>query len=107
MNKNMSNLISELAREQNAQHLLSGVRLFSLQDWNESMIMNEFHNVGMIPEHVLFLLQDRYSCTDLLELTRFCVQRGRWYYPANSLSSFSNQVARDLTYATVYAQAQS
>lgn len=89
------------------EHLLSGVRLFCLQDWRDSMITNEFHQVGMIPDYILYALQDRYNGKDLLELTRFCVQRGRWYQPPGSLNNFSNQIARDLTYAAVYAKAQS
>lgn len=93
-------------RDEYAEYLLGGVRLFSLRNWEDSMIMNEFYAVGMIPEYVLRFLKDYYLSTELLELTRFCVQRGRRYRPAHTLKHFNNQVARDLTYAAVYAQAQ-
>lgn len=88
------------------EYLLAGIRVFQLRDWRDSMITNEFHAAGMIPEHVLQLLRDHYSCINLLELTRFCVQRGRWYYPADTPERFNNQIARDLAYAAVFAQAQ-
>lgn len=88
------------------EHLLAGVRVFQLRDWSDSMVMNEFRAVGMIPEHILTLLRRRYVCHDLLELTRFCVQRGRWYAPSSFSGWFNNQVARDLTYAAVFAQAR-
>ena len=93
-----------------AEHLLGGVRIFDLESWNDSMVMREFHDAGMIPGNVLQFLERQYNCRALLELTRLCVQRGRWY-PSPGTSDgnspgFNCMVARDLTYAAVYAQAE-
>ncbi|QBD77015.1 hypothetical protein EPA93_13775 [Ktedonosporobacter rubrisoli] len=89
------------------EHLLAGVRIFQLRCWNDSMVVNEFAEAGMIPDPILTYLKDHYNCDDLLELTRLCVQRGRWYCPsALQDSSFSCAVARDLIYALAYAQAE-
>jgi N-acyl-L-homoserine lactone synthetase len=81
------------------EHLLGGIRIFTLRDWSDSMVENEFHTVGMLPKHVLHLLRSLYRCTDLLELTRLCVQ-------PSPTPPFRQTVARDLTYASVYALAQ-
>lgn len=81
------------------EHLLGGIRIFTLRDWSDSMVENEFHTVGMLPKHILHLLKSLYRCTDLLELTRLCVQ-------PSPTPPFRQMVARDLTYASVYALAQ-
>lgn len=90
--------------------LLGGVRIFQLRNWDDSMVVNEFHDAGMIPGRVLQLLEDRYDCCELLELTRFCVQRGRWYIPLHvrdkSFPGFHCAVAHDTTYASVYSFAE-
>lgn len=88
------------------EYLLAGVRVFRLRDWSDSMVMNEFRTVGMIPEYILKLLRRDYACDELLELTRFCVQRGRWSGSPSLAVCFNHQIARDLTYATVFAQAK-
>jgi len=84
------------------EYLLAGIRVLVLDDWTDSMIVNEFSDAGMISEEIVQLLQ-RQNCTQFLELTRFCVQRGRWSYVP--YGRFSHEVARDLAYAAVYAQA--
>jgi N-acyl-L-homoserine lactone synthetase len=81
------------------EYLLGGVRIFTLRSWSDSMVENEFHNVGMIPHHALRLMRSQYHCTDLLELTRLCVQ-------PSPTPPFRQMVVRDLTYAAVYALAQ-
>lgn len=81
------------------EHFLGGVRVFTLRSWSDSMIPNEFHANGMIPKHTLGHLKKHYSCTDLLELTRLCVQ-------PSPTAPFRQIVARDLTYAAVYALSQ-
>lgn len=88
------------------EHLLAGIRVFQLRDWHDSMVMNEFRSIGMIPEVIQTRLRLDYDCDELLELTRFCVQRGRWYGSPSLSSCFNNQIARDLAYATVFAQAK-
>jgi N-acyl-L-homoserine lactone synthetase len=81
------------------EHFLGGVRTFTLRSWSDSMIENEFHTVGMIPSHALRLLKSQYYYTDLLELTRLCVQ-------PSPTPPFRQIVVRDLTYAAVYSLAQ-
>lgn len=90
------------------EYILGGVRIFELDAWKDSMTANEFHAVGMIPESVLAYLARQYDCRDLLELTRFCVQRRRWYTPPSvpKTTRFNCVVARDLTYAAVYHMAE-
>jgi N-acyl-L-homoserine lactone synthetase len=83
----------------NQEHFLGGVRIFTLRTWSDSMVENEFHTIGMIPKHALQLMRRQYSCTDLLELTRLCVQ-------PSPTAPFRQIIARDLTYAAVYALAQ-
>lgn len=81
------------------EHLLGGIRIFTLRDWSDSMVENEFHSIGMLPEQTLHLLKSQYRCTDLLELTRLCVH-------PSPIPPFRQMVARDLTYAAVYELAQ-
>lgn len=90
------------------EHLLGGVRIFSLQKWEDSMVFNEFRAAGIIPEHVISHLKMHYDCRNMLELTRFCVRRGRWYVPTASRKNetFSCIIARDLTFAAAYALAE-
>lgn len=91
------------------EHLLAGVRVFDLETWGDSMMMHEFREAGMLPGGVLQLLERCYDCRALLELTRLCVRRGRWYIPpgcAENTPGFSCPIARDLIYAAVYAQAE-
>jgi len=80
-----------------SEHLLGGVRVLSLPTWDHSMVMNEF--ASMFHESALRTLRSMRS-QDILEITRFCVRRGHWY-PANQ--RFRCAVARDLTYAALYA----
>lgn len=90
----------------NTEYLLGGVRIFELHSWNNSMVTNEFRTVGMIPDSVLTCLKNQYDYHQLLELTRFCVQRGRWYTPPSISTRFNCVTARDLTYAAVYKMAE-
>lgn len=85
------------------EYLLAGIRVLQLDTWADSMVTNEFVEAGMIPSHILSLLRSSH-CQHLLELTRLCVQRGRWYSPDGGMR-FHTLVARDLAYASVYAQA--
>ena len=45
---------------------------------------------------------------ECLEITRFCMRRGRWYTPSLLFSwdTFNSAIARDLTYAGAYALAR-
>lgn len=90
------------------EYLLGGVRTFALNSWWDSMTANEFHAVGMIPDDVLASLESQYDHREVLELTRFCVQRRRWYSPpsVSADTRFNCAIARDLTYAAVYYQAE-
>ena len=81
------------------EHLLGGVRILTLRDWSDSMVENEFHTIGMIPRHALQFLKSQYRCTDLLEVTRLCVQ------PVPT-PPFRQAVVRDLVYAPAWALAQ-
>lgn len=92
-------------QDKQAEYLLGGVRLFSLWNWEDSMIMNEFRTLGMVHEGALRYLLTL-DCRDFMEITRLCVRRGRWYYPLkHSPCAFNCAVARDLTYAGAYALA--
>ena len=84
---------------QHREQLLGGVRISTLRIWSESMVENEFYTNGMLPDHALQTLEREYRSTDLLELTRLCVQ----HVP---IPPFRRDVTRDLTYAAVYALAQ-
>jgi N-acyl-L-homoserine lactone synthetase len=84
------------------EYLLGGVRVFSLRTWENSMLFNEFRLRKMIPDAVLTNLETLQECSVLLELTRLCVQRSRWYTPPGVSTHFPCVVARDLTYAAVY-----
>jgi N-acyl-L-homoserine lactone synthetase len=93
------------------EHFLGGIRIFHLRKWSDSMVMQEFRDAGMIPDTILHQLQQNYDHRTILELTRFCVQRGRRYLPsqllrASGFAGFNLQIARDLTYASVYAVAK-
>lgn len=79
--------------------LLGGVRILTLRDWSDSMVENEFHTSGMIPEWALQQLKSQYRCTNLLEVTRLCVQ-------PTPTPPFRQAVARDLVYASAWALAQ-
>ncbi|HEX7733926.1 MAG TPA: acyl-homoserine-lactone synthase [Ktedonobacteraceae bacterium] len=78
------------------EHLLGGVRILTLRDWNDSMIENEFRSCGMFPQEALLLLKRQHHYDELLELTRFCVR--------SKPAPYKLPIARDLTYAAVYAQ---
>lgn len=88
------------------EYLLGGVRIFELHSWQDSMTANEFRAVGMIPDDAIATLADHYDCQQVLELTRLCVQRRRWYAPTSISRRFNCTVARDLTYAAVYYMAE-
>jgi len=93
-----------------SEHFLGGGRIFQLRTWNDSMVMNEFYDAGMIPNHVLRLLENHYDCHDILEFSRVCVRRGRRYIPFDQFDSgftgFDLSVVRDLTYASVLSMAE-
>jgi hypothetical protein len=96
-------------KHRNTEYLLGGVRTHMLKKWDDSMSVNEFHSVGMIPSSVVSLLKDRYDPTELLEVTRLCLRRGRAYeiqIPENTghKPSFQLGIARDLVYAAIFAQ---
>jgi N-acyl-L-homoserine lactone synthetase len=78
------------------EQILGGVRVLKLRIWSDSMVENEFYTNGMLPDQALQLLESQYRSTDLLELTRLCVQ----HVPP---PPFRQDVVRDLTYAAVYA----
>lgn len=88
------------------EYLLGGVRIFELHTWQDSMLFNEFHWGNMIPDDVLMKLETLHECSECLELTRFCTQRGSWYTPPSGDARFHCVVARDLTYAAVYQMAE-
>jgi len=93
-------------------HFLGGVRIFTLRSWSNSMVMREFADAGMLPDAILYQLQRQYDCSDLLELTRLCVQRGRRYVPAGPhalapIPGFDMTLARDLLYTAVFSMAAS
>lgn len=89
------------------EYLLGGIRIFRLRTWDDSMVMHEFRDAGMFPDHVLHELESRYEASDLIELTRLCVQPGRWYRPLASEPAvgFNLAAARDFTYAAAYLEA--
>jgi N-acyl-L-homoserine lactone synthetase len=91
-----------------AECLLGGVRTLILKNWDDSMTVNEFQHVDMVPASIIDLLKDRYDPTDLLEITRLCLRRGhiyepRWDVAGYGASRFDLGVARDLVFANVYA----
>ncbi|MGH2507323.1 MAG: acyl-homoserine-lactone synthase [Ktedonobacteraceae bacterium] len=90
------------------EHLLGGMRIFSLQRWEDSMVFNEFRAAGIIPDGAIRQLKAQYDCHNMLELTRFCVRRGRWYMPSSVHTKvpFSCIIARDLTFASACAVAE-
>ncbi|MEO7021015.1 MAG: acyl-homoserine-lactone synthase [Ktedonobacteraceae bacterium] len=88
------------------ESLLGGVRIFELHHWQDSMVANEFYAAGMIPDTALAALASQHDCRDFLELTRFCVRRGRWYTPPSLSTRFNCEIARDLTYAAAYHVAE-
>lgn len=83
--------------------LLGGIRIFSLQTWEDSMACREFREAEIIPENVIQKLEI-IDCRNILELTRFCLAR--------SLSSslkrggFSRSIVRDLLFASACFAAQ-
>lgn len=77
-------------------HLSPFIGLFAL---TFLLFANEFHSNGMIPDHAIQLLKSQYACTDMLELTRLCVQ-------PSPVPPFRQTIARDLTYAGAYSVAQ-
>ncbi len=86
-----------------AEYLLGGVRTHILRNWDDSMTINEFHRIGMIPFSIASSLKERYDPTDLLEITRLCLRRGHLYEPKwgvnrHTIAQFNMEVARDLVY---------
>jgi len=91
-------------KETSTEHILGGVRLIAMQRWQDSMLFNEFSASHFIPADILKKLLDL-DCRTFLEITRFCVQQGRWYSPPLTTQRYQTACARDLTYAGVYALA--
>ena len=96
------------ANKRGVECLLGGVRTLILRNWDDSMAVNEFHLINMIPSSIVNLLKDDYNPTDLLEITRLCLQRGhvykpRWEFAGYGTSRFDMGIARDLVFANVYA----
>lgn len=65
----------------------------------------------MIPDTVVNTLMEQRNHTDLIEITRLCVQRGYRFLPPASPTlkdgeGFDLAIARDLTYAAVYKVAE-
>ena len=89
------------------EYLLGGIRVFRLRSWDDSMVMHEFREAGMFPDHVLQELETRYQASDLVELTRLCVLPGRWHRPLDPDvdANFNLAVARDFTYSAAYREA--
>ena len=87
-------------------YLLGGIRIFELGGWNESMVTNEFHHNGMIPDSALDTLLKHYEYNSLLELTRFCILRDTSQLPLEVKKDFNKALTRDYTYATAYALAE-
>lgn len=96
------------------EHLLGGVRVFRLRDWDDSMLFHEFHDAKMVPRHVLDDLTDNFAPNQLLELTRLCVRgsrpnpqldQGNAAWNNSLLRTFDLAVARDLVYSGAYAEA--
>jgi N-acyl-L-homoserine lactone synthetase len=91
------------------EYLLGGVRIHNLGNWNESMVVNEFHHIGMLPLSVVDLLKEHHDATDFLEISRLCLWRGRAYETPEregKIPSFQPSVARDLIYAAMFAQVE-
>jgi N-acyl-L-homoserine lactone synthetase len=99
---------------QGAEHLLGGVRVFTLRTWDDSMFMHEFSKVGMIPQALRTRLETRFDPSQFIELTRLCVRAGRRYVPTAKypgqytahLEPFDLTLARDLVYGCSYAAAE-
>jgi hypothetical protein len=97
--------------KRNVECLLGGVRTLIPRNWDDSMAVNDFHLINMIPSSIVNLLKERYDPTSLLEITRLCLRRGHIYEPqweavGYGASRFHLEIARDLAYATVYALAE-
>jgi N-acyl-L-homoserine lactone synthetase len=91
------------------EYLLGGVRIHTLETWDDSMVVNEFHSIGMIPTSIVSLLKERYSPTDFLEISRLCLRRGKTDEIVDRVSkipSFRPEVTRDLIYAAMFAQVE-
>ncbi|GAC1447068.1 MAG: hypothetical protein PVSMB4_01290 [Ktedonobacterales bacterium] len=88
-------------------HLLAGIRVFRLRTWDDSMLMHEFREAGMVPPALVQYLTDRFSGPELLELTRFCSRSGRWF-PRNAEghAAFDLSIARDLCHAAIYREGE-
>lgn len=95
--RSQSPLISTHCIYDHQEQLLGGVRIFELRQWTDSMIFNEFHLQGMVPQSVLHLLEERYQATDVLEVTRICVTRN---------PNKQHAIIRDYIYAMVYSLAE-
>jgi len=89
-------------KDEQTEYILGGVRLIAMKHWSDSMLFNEFRGSEFIPESVAHLLASL-DCQTYIEITRFCVQQGRLYPPLSIAKKYQCSVARDLTYAGVYA----
>jgi N-acyl-L-homoserine lactone synthetase len=85
--------------------ILGGVRLIAMKTWSDSMLFNEFRGSDFVPKDVVETLNSL-DCQAYIEITRFCVQQGRLYPPTSLTKKYQCAVARDLTYAGVYALSQ-
>jgi N-acyl-L-homoserine lactone synthetase len=79
-------------------HLLGGVRIFELNDWEDSMTFHEFHRNGMVPDTALEYLRSHYTPQCMLELTRLCIRRNKLHRHEN----LDHSKIRDYVYATAY-----
>lgn len=96
--------------EMGGEHLLAGLRIFTLRTWDDAMLTHEFSRSGMIPAEVLAGLRERFAADELLELTRLCLA-GRRVAKTGADDAgqrerpFDLAVARDLCYAAAIRQA--
>lgn len=68
------------------EHLLGGLRIFQLRTWDDSMLFHEFKDAGMVPARAINALCARHAPTELLEVSRFAVQQGRYFLPPSQPS---------------------
>lgn len=87
--------------QQQKYSLLGGIRIHEITTWSETMLWNEFQQANMLPPDIRRKIQAKYDPLLTLELTRFCTRKS-----AGRGKAFDLSVARDYTYASVYAYAE-